>query len=137
MVVFKSIGLHTILIGWIKECITTSSFSVCINKEVEGLFKSTRRLKQWDPISSYLFVIVIEVFSYVIGKLSKDEKFKYHWKCHEMDIIYLCFVDELLIFCRAENETMTIIKQAMEIFHKWSGLKANNSKSCIFLSRLS
>lgn len=78
MVVLKSIGFHSILISWIKECITTLSYLVYISGDLEGFFRSSRGLRQGDPISSYLFVIIMEVFSRILGKLSKDKRFKFH-----------------------------------------------------------
>lgn len=41
-------------------------------------------------------------------------------------------MNDLFTFCKVEKERITIFKQALEIFHIWFGLKANNSKSYIF-----
>ena len=44
----------------IEECITLPRFSICINGELKGLFLGGRGLKQGDPLSLYLFVLVVE-----------------------------------------------------------------------------
>lgn len=133
MVILKRMSFNLKLIDCIKGWITTS-FLVCINEEFKRFFKSSKGLRQGDSIFPYLFVLVIEDFSHILSKMSKDERFKYHWKCQEVDIIHLCFVNDLLIFYKVNKGTITIIKQTLKTFNKWLALKANNSKSYIFLS---
>ncbi|GJT20176.1 ribonuclease H-like domain-containing protein [Tanacetum coccineum] len=45
----------TKMIKWIMACISSAAFSICLNGEVHGYFKGGRGLRQWDPISPYLF----------------------------------------------------------------------------------
>ena len=63
----QKMGLRAKWVNWIKRCITTS-FLVMINGSPKGFFNITRGLRQGDPISPYLFVIGMEVFSTLIDK---------------------------------------------------------------------
>ena len=66
LTVLNEMGFGSKWIGWIQWCIFTASFSVIINGSPVGFFKSTRGLCQGDPLSLYLFVLGMEVFSILI-----------------------------------------------------------------------
>lgn len=90
-VVFQSLCFSSMSIQRILECVTTSTFSVCINGEFEGFFPSSRGLRQGNPLSPYLFVIVMEVFLGLLGRMSQSPSFGYHWKSHGRIIeVVLC-----------------------------------------------
>ena len=120
-------------LSWIKECITSPKFSICLNETLVGYFKGKKGLRQGDPLSPYLFVLAMEVFSRIIAiHTSGDSSFKFHPKCLKLKFTHLCFIDELLIFSEASLKSISIIRSALLEFEDLSGLKANPSKRFFF-----
>lgn len=53
---------------WIHECISTTSFSVLFNGLPSKLFKTSGRIRQGYPFSSFLFNLVVEALSVLLVK---------------------------------------------------------------------
>ncbi|GAA0166119.1 hypothetical protein LIER_21349 [Lithospermum erythrorhizon] len=78
-------------------CITKAHFSTNINGTLKGWFTSSRGLQQGDPISSYLFVLVLEIFNGLMMRAREDPSFRFHPKCLELGIRHLSFTDDMVL----------------------------------------
>ncbi|KAL0340220.1 UNVERIFIED_CONTAM: hypothetical protein Sradi_4538800 [Sesamum radiatum] len=113
-----------------------ASFSVSLNGSNHGFFKGGRGLRQGDPMSPYLFVLVMEIWNVLLRfRVQNSAEFQYHWKCKELGLINLCFADDVLLFCKAHLPSITIISDTLNEFAALSGLKVNPAKSQIIFSR--
>ncbi|GKC68147.1 reverse transcriptase domain-containing protein [Tanacetum coccineum] len=85
------------MVNWIMTCVKTKKFSICVNGEAHGYFNGERGLRQGDPISPYLFTLVMEVFSLLLSKnIQKAKKFKFHYGCKDLKLSNICFADDFV-----------------------------------------
>ncbi|KAK4384257.1 hypothetical protein Sango_3078900 [Sesamum angolense] len=121
---------------WIEECVTTPMFSVCINGNPHDFFKGARGLRQGDPMSPFLFILVMEVLQLMMQQLIDQNKgFSYHWSCKELGLFQLSFADDLLLFCKADVASVQVLRHGLDEFANLSGLHANPHKSQLIISR--
>nr|GFA54271.1 RNA-directed DNA polymerase, eukaryota, reverse transcriptase zinc-binding domain protein [Tanacetum cinerariifolium] len=129
----KHFGFPELMVKWIMNCITSTSFTVNVNGDHIGFFKGTRGLRQGDPLSPYLFTLVMEVFNLVLRReIDRNSAFRFHWQCMELKLTHLCFADDLLMFCNGDSNSVAVLKNAISIFGGLSGLLPNFSKSTVF-----
>nr|GEU56578.1 hypothetical protein [Tanacetum cinerariifolium] len=76
----RKFGFPAKMIEWIMVCVSTTKFFININEEREGYFSGGRGLRQGDPMSLYLFTLVMKFF--VMDNAGKERKFSvnYVWK---------------------------------------------------------
>lgn len=58
--------------SWINWCVTTPRFAVLLKGEATELFKSQKGIRQGDPISPFLFILVAEVLYLMLKKAADD-----------------------------------------------------------------
>ncbi|GJS59198.1 RNA-directed DNA polymerase, eukaryota, reverse transcriptase zinc-binding domain protein [Tanacetum coccineum] len=126
-------GFHGLMIKWIMQCVTTDAFTLNINGERIGYFKGGRGLRHGDPISPYLFTMIMEIFSLILlREIEREPQFQYHFGCKSIKLSHVCFVDDLLVMCHGDLISVKVIKKALDSFSAYSGLIPNNSESIVF-----
>ena len=110
--VLKKMGFGEKWIGWIKWCVSTARFLVLVNGTPSGFFQSSRGLRQGDPISPYLFVVVMEALNCLI-KRAVNGGFLSHCQVRGrgggVKISHLLFANDTLIFCKANEDQITFL----------------------------
>ncbi|XP_033143356.1 uncharacterized protein LOC103862645 [Brassica rapa] len=124
---FILIALHAYnipanIISAIKACITTPAFSLSINGVTAGYFKGRTGLRQGDPLSPVLFVLVMNVLSIMLDNVAKAGIFDYHPGCSHIQLTHLAFADDLLIFSDGSEKSLAGVVSILSQFEKLSGL---------------
>ena len=122
-------------IRWMNWCISTASFFVMFNGSPTGFFRSSRGLRQGDPLSPYLFVIGMEVLSCLL-KRAVEGNFISGCRLRDRDggelvISHLLYADDTIIFYEANSEQLMCLRWTLMWFEAFSGLKINLNKSVI------
>ncbi|XP_071700523.1 uncharacterized protein [Rutidosis leptorrhynchoides] len=118
-------------------CISSPSFTVSVNGDQYGYFKGQRGLRQGDPLSPYLFTLVMEVLNLCIKRQIKEKgDFKFHPGCKRQKLTHLCFADDLILFCKSKLNSVRLLKDSLDEFSSYSGLVPNVDKSTIFMGNV-
>nr|GEW00534.1 hypothetical protein [Tanacetum cinerariifolium] len=104
------------IIRGIKEVVTENQSAFVPSRRKRGL-------RQGDPLSPYLFTLVMEVLMLILKrKISLSESFRYHKHCEELQLINVCFADDLFIFARGDVKYARLIMESLDAFKFMSGL---------------
>jgi hypothetical protein len=75
----------------------------------------------------------MEILSRLLAEATMETNpLGFHPKCSSLKPTHLCFADDLLIFSKANMDSLGSIKSILAEFEKISGLKANPAKSTFF-----
>lgn len=114
-------------ISWIRHCIFTVCFSVLVNGAPEGFFNSCRGLRQGDPLSPFLFVIVMDALSRMFSA-AVDGGLLSGFSVGGVNISYLLFADDTLLFCEPDRGHIQYLRALLLCFEAVVGLKVSLSK---------
>jgi hypothetical protein len=90
---------------WIEAYISSVQFSVLVNGSPEGYFNSSRGLRQGDPLSPLLFLLVMEVLSRMLKKVESEgliQGFSAGGNSNSgLRNSHLLYADDTILFCDA------------------------------------
>ncbi|GJY56041.1 hypothetical protein Tco_0455156 [Tanacetum coccineum] len=126
-------GFPNKMVKWIMACVSSTSFSLTINGNIHGFFKGKRWLRQGDPLSPYLFTLVMEILTLIFKRrVRNSNEFHYHNHCEKLEIIDICFAVDLFIFARGDVESARVIMESLDEFKMVSGMVLSIPKSTAY-----
>ena len=112
---------------WISFCISTVRFSILINGEASGFFSSSRGLRQGDPLSPLLFILVMETLSRLVIKAGEEGFLNgFHISnplSEGLVISHLLFADDTLVFCKPDESNVGYLRCILLLFEAMSGMR--------------
>jgi hypothetical protein len=126
-------GFGSRWIRWMRACTSTVRFSVIVNGSPTGFFDSSRGLRQGDPLSPLLFLLIMEVLSRILRR-SVERGFITGFQVGRNDqsnvsVSHLLYADDTILFCEAHPEQILYIRMVLTCFEAVTGLKVNMTKS--------
>ena len=104
-----------------------------INGSPAGFFGSSRGLRQGDPLSPLLFLLVMEVLSRLLRRTEEGDFLRGFQASPNarggLHISHLLFADDTIIFCDASREQLLYVRMVLIFFEAITGLKVNVGKS--------
>ena len=128
--ILVQIGLPLNIVRLILSCVCTTSFAMLINWTPTAFFHSSRGLRQWCPLSPYLFLLVIEGLSLLFSKAKAEGSIKGVKVAGGLFITHTFFVADVIIFGSSSIEEWQRIKCFIELFCKAFRISISSHKSC-------
>lgn len=128
----NQMGFPSLWCRWIKGILDSSQASILVNGSPTFQFKSEKGLRQGDPISPFLFLIVMECLAWMMEKAKNIGELKGIKLADEVDISHLFYADDALIMGEWSVDNLQCTARILRIFYLCSGLRINIHKSNLF-----
>ena len=130
-----SFRFHEDTVELVMSCISSTSASLLVNGSQLESFKPSRGLRQGDPISPYIFILCMEFLSSLINKKCEEVKWiKVKASRGGLEFSHSFFVDDLLLYAKADRGNCEPIVDVLEEFCELTGQKISKVKSKVFFS---
>ncbi|KAM7490623.1 hypothetical protein LguiA_033544 [Lonicera macranthoides] len=118
--------------SWIRGCLSSVNFSVMINGKASGLFGASRGLRQGDPLSPFLFILVADVLSRLMKRACEKKVVRgFEIGRNKTKISHLQFADDSIFFIPNDSLVADNLAGVLKVFSLVSGLKINMGKSIV------
>jgi len=131
--VMSNMNFPTLCRKWISECVGMATMSILVNGCPTYEFKMERGLRQGNPISPFLFLLVVEGFNILMKAMVEAQLFKGYGvgRVGEVRLTHLQFVDDTLILSEKSWLNVRSMHAVFLLFDEISELKVNFRKSML------
>ncbi|XP_035844056.1 uncharacterized mitochondrial protein AtMg01250-like [Helianthus annuus] len=119
--------------AWIRGILSSARASVLVNGSPTFDFPCLKGMRQGDPLSPFLFLIVMEALSFLINKavekgILKGISLPNGGPC----VSHLFFADDAIIMGEWSSDNVKAVIRFLRCFYICSGLRMNIKKSNIY-----
>ncbi|CAL5070105.1 unnamed protein product [Urochloa decumbens] len=128
--VLQGLGFTTRWRDWIALLVSTASTKVLLNGEPGRLIRNARGLRQGDPLSPMLFILLMEMLqrlfkqATVHGVLAPPASMAIHHQCS-------LYADDVVLFIAPDAQDLVTTTGILDLFGDCSGLRTNLAKCSI------
>lgn len=115
---------------WIQSILTTGKTAVMLNGVPGRWITCKRGLRQGDPISPYLFIIVADVLQRLVQKAS-SEGYLHHPIDDSLTCPVIQYADDTLLLIQGDIAAIQALKSILDSFSRATGLTINFHKSTL------
>ncbi|XP_058769485.1 uncharacterized protein LOC131643311 [Vicia villosa] len=121
---------------WMESCVFSSYTSILINGNLTKDFKLEKGLRQGDPLSPFLFVLVTEALAGLMRKAEEQGIYR-GFKCNGVeDVSLVQFTDDTVLIADGKSDNFWAMKVVLRGFQLMTGLTINFLKSKLYGSNV-
>lgn len=120
--IMRNMGFNERWIHLTMMCVTTVQYAIIVNGDPCGHIILTRRIRQGDLISPYLFLLCAEALSSLLTHANRE------WLLTGVPtskwgpkISHFFFVNDSLLFCRTNRAQWNILAKILQVYKETSG----------------
>lgn len=134
--VMVKMGFDRRWVNLIMACVKSLKYKVRVNAMETETFIPTRGIRQGDPLSPYLFLLVAEGLSSLLRGAEDRGELQGVRVCRDAPAIsHLLFADDSLILMQADKENADNLKRLLDLYCASSGQKVSEEKYIISFSK--
>ncbi|GJZ65153.1 RNA-directed DNA polymerase, eukaryota [Tanacetum coccineum] len=112
----------------IQNCLQSSRGLILVNGSPTSEFQFHKGLKQGDPLSSFLFILIMESLHLSFQKVAHEGLFKGVIIGSSLQLSHLFYADDVIFMGQWSDSNITTIVHVLKCFHQASGLRINLHK---------
>ncbi|PWA73265.1 RNA-directed DNA polymerase, eukaryota [Artemisia annua] len=117
--------------NWIHCCLKSSRGSILVNGSPTEEFQFYKGLKQGDPLSPFLFILIMESLHISFQRVVESNMFKGIKLSDSLCISHMFYADDAVFVGNWSDENINTLTHVLDVFYRASGLKINMCKSKI------
>ncbi|KAM0869563.1 hypothetical protein ACQ4PT_040591 [Festuca glaucescens] len=132
--VLRHLGFPEIWLRWVAIALRSATTRVLVNGVPGRKIYHARGLRQGDPLSPQLFVLMMEVATCLIRKAVEEELFSPIGNCTPEQRLSI-YADDVVLFVKPNSMDLMAVREILGIFGEASGLRVNYLKTMATMIR--
>ncbi|GJZ87059.1 RNA-directed DNA polymerase, eukaryota [Tanacetum coccineum] len=129
--VLRKFGFGEKWCKWVQCCLHSSRGSILINGSPTEEFQFGKGLKQGDPLSPFLFILIMETLHLSFQRVVDAGMFHGINLGGTLNLSHMFYADDAVFVGEWSEKNIATLVHVFDYFHKVSGLKINMNKSKI------
>ena len=110
-------GVSSTWRSWIRGCLSSTSLAVLVNGSAKGWVKASRGLRQGDPLSPFLFTLVVDVLSRLMFRIEEKGLTEgFFVGRNKTSVSILQFANGIIFFSKTDSEHLQNLKIILLVF---------------------
>ncbi|GKB80140.1 RNA-directed DNA polymerase, eukaryota, partial [Tanacetum coccineum] len=127
--ILKKFGFGDRWCGWIQSCLKSSRGSIIVNGSPTEEFQFYKGLKQGDPLSPFLFILVMESLHISFQRVVDAGMFRGIALGPALQLSHMFYADDAVFVGQWSDANIDTIVNVLDCFHRASGIRINMNKS--------